>query len=650
MNQKENTSLELLSMLLFLKELDVSTIRSYQDELQLHQVIKQVTNEQVMSLEAILNAIYQMDQQTATELMNTFEMTSKQIYANEILIALNKRSNGIETWSESDLEEGVDRFALIELYDLGKFLFRELRFSDEDQIQTNDIIINALKEDHIQMIKAFYTNDELNIHVRNYYNDTLLHLAVLERSLKTIDFLIEVGLDVDAINDFKQTPLHYAVYHVYHDVVQLLMDHGAKVDVQNDEGDTPLHLAIEKKNMEMIKRILRGKPNLKLKNELGLTPLDVAIRHDDVEIIKAIDQVNSDFYKLCGFEDPYYAVATFNAVNVFHYLQAKPIPCKVNDKEGVSPLHNTAIAGHMEITKCLLECGLDLNVKTKLGITPLHNAVVKNQIDMVKFLIESGAKIDEQTKDGLTPLYYAVVYKHYDLIELLLGYQADINCAASDNGAVPLHDATYMGDLKLTRFLVERGATINIQSKNGTTPLHNAIIHEHLDVVYYLVEQGANLILQNKDHNAALELACLQENNQLIDMFLSLGSQLQHYKPLYLACLKGNNELVNQLLEHGADVNQGLSGYDSLLHIAIQRKNNELVSLFLDYGANVNKMNQWLCTPMIYSYLYRSKEGRQILRQNNHYNPFISIVIPLLFYGLVIVLFILLIVISNYSK
>ena len=60
-------------------------------------------------------------------------------------------------------------------------------------------------------------------------------------------------------------------------------------------------------------------------------------------------------------------------------------------------MFGVVIASHIEILRCLLEFGYDVNYgianssETGLGI-PLHIAIWKNDIEMVKMLIEAKCK------------------------------------------------------------------------------------------------------------------------------------------------------------------------------------------------------------------------------------------------------------------
>ena len=67
-----------------------------------------------------------------------------------------------------------------------------------------------------------------------------------EEVVETVDFLLELGLDIDAVNDNGETPMHGAAYKNLPAVVHQLAENGADIQIWNKEnahGWTPLTIA-----------------------------------------------------------------------------------------------------------------------------------------------------------------------------------------------------------------------------------------------------------------------------------------------------------------------------------------------------------------------------------------------------------------------
>ena len=105
--------------------------------------------------------------------------------------------------------------------------------------------------------------------------------------------------------------------------------------------------------------------------------------------------------------------------------------------KGLTPLHYAVLAGHIDVMKCLIEHGAEINALSKVGTTPLHLAVKSGNIDVAKVLIDLGADIDyplgctfnfdEKGTDIGHPLYYAIENNDNKMSKCLIDHGADLN-------------------------------------------------------------------------------------------------------------------------------------------------------------------------------------------------------------------------------
>ncbi|KAL3291045.1 ankyrin repeat protein, partial [Colletotrichum asianum] len=80
---------------------------------------------------------------------------------------------------------------------------------------------------------------ELSVSSRDWCGNTPLHIAVLRRSVPSVQALLDYRADPNLINDDGHTPLHRAVYMDHLEVVRLLLSAGARVLAQDLYGRTP---------------------------------------------------------------------------------------------------------------------------------------------------------------------------------------------------------------------------------------------------------------------------------------------------------------------------------------------------------------------------------------------------------------------------
>ena len=71
------------------------------------------------------------------------------------------------------------------------------------------------------------------------------NLPLQASALATVEYLLDLGLDINATNDYEQTTLHGAVYLGGTLLVPFLIDRGANIDAVNARGQTPWMIAAE---------------------------------------------------------------------------------------------------------------------------------------------------------------------------------------------------------------------------------------------------------------------------------------------------------------------------------------------------------------------------------------------------------------------
>uniref|UniRef100_A0A182T7V4 Rel homology dimerisation domain-containing protein n=1 Tax=Anopheles maculatus TaxID=74869 RepID=A0A182T7V4_9DIPT len=169
--------------------------------------------------------------------------------------------------------------------------------------------------------------------------------------------------------------------------------------------------------------------------------------------------------------------------------------------------------------------------------TALHLAVSTNNASIVEELLKAGAKLNFCDYRGNTALHRAVVENVPDMVRLLLRHGqtggSRLDCT-NDDGLTALQAAVYARNLKITRILIDAGASVREKDlKHGNNILHIAVDNDSLDIVNYILEH-VNRELGLEQNNAG-------------------------YTPLQLADAKshtgqGNNKLiVRELLRHFPD-------------------------------------------------------------------------------------------------
>ncbi|XP_008202805.1 ankyrin-1-like [Nasonia vitripennis] len=211
---------------------------------------------------------------------------------------------------------------------------------------------------------------------------------------------------------------------------------------------------------------------------------------------------------------------------------------------------------------------VDLRTRYHNGRTVLHHAVINNRVELTKMILEKG--VDPNIRDhlGITPLLLSLrgIVEDEEMLRLLVERGADVHSKDS-RGSNALHRVFFRGKaekcaIRQARFLIENGASLEeIQLENEYQPLH------------VVVSLGEN-------------------NNELVKLFLAHGANVNAQaqsgeSPLYIAAQFSSTEMLKTLLEHGADVNMRNDEGWTALHRACSKCYRESVRLLLSAGADM---------------------------------------------------------------
>jgi ankyrin repeat protein len=211
--------------------------------------------------------------------------------------------------------------------------------------------------------------------------------------------------------------------------------------------------------------ILKYNPNVNATLMDGSTALQIALCNQDVELVRALLAVPDIDVNLCRHpEEVRWPLALSRCVLVF------TINCFVTKVQNISPIHNAAELGNLQIVQMLLEKKADFNIQTSEGETPLMCACRTGYVEVVKELLLAGADPNIRAALGTTALHVAVSGKFPEIVRTLLERKVNVDVQRDTDevkGVSPLHLAAELGDLEITKLLLDAGANINITYESG---------------------------------------------------------------------------------------------------------------------------------------------------------------------------------------
>lgn len=155
--------------------------------------------------------------------------------------------------------------------------------------------------------------------------------------------------------------------------------------------------------------------------------------------------------------------------------------------------------------KALLKQGVGPNITDSKGNPMLLLAVKDKSSGVIEVLLsDKRTDVDLSNKFGETPLMMAAIDGDLALVKLLVTKH---KAMVDHIGWTPLHYACTKGQLEVAQFLIANGASVDSRSLNGTTPLMMAVQSDNEQLIKFLLDKGADLQLRNELGLSAIDFA-----------------------------------------------------------------------------------------------------------------------------------------------
>ncbi|MGD2169532.1 MAG: ankyrin repeat domain-containing protein [Chlamydiota bacterium] len=296
--------------------------------------------------------------------------------------------------------------------------------------------------------------------------DLLLHKGIEQNKYVTIQKLIAAGADVNGVDQDGLTPIEKAFEKLHFRIVKYLLTLN-EVDLRHIHLELKtrlLHLAVEKYDIDIVRKLITAGADINGLDENNQTPLE-----------KAIDELN--------FEIAYFFLS--------------------HSQESLNPISNKAKKAlffqatqeNYDVTKMLLEYGMNVNEKNILNVSPLMQATKAGRLDIMEMLLQS-PNIDvniQGSLDNRTALFFIFTNPPNTVAsaEILLKHGADINKQTID-GTTVLVEAASKGDFPLAQLLLNHpNLDINLADNDHNTAIFLALNNQHFNIVWRLLDERA---------------------------------------------------------------------------------------------------------------------------------------------------------------
>ena len=289
-------------------------------------------------------------------------------------------------------------------------------------------------------------------------------------------------------------------------------------------------------------------------------------------------------------QDIFQAVQQGNPAAVKRLLKKAPDQKSARNPDGMTPLHIAVAYGFLDVARCLIESGADVNSRDKLGNPPLHYCTYGGSRAVAELLVSCGAEVKVRNTAGISPLRQAVSFGRKDVAEFLLEKGAEID-VRGDEGQGILREAVKNGITKIIDLLLREGVRINARGKEAVGLLHGAARCGHMRLLEFLIKGGADILAPDLKggmlwHSAA-EGECLELMEILVRKGLDVNARNDFsLTPLHEAARKGKKAAVERLLALGADIHSRSNDGTTPLMLALDENHQDVVAVLKAAGAD----------------------------------------------------------------
>lgn len=432
----------------------------------------------------------------------------------------------------------------------------ELNVNESESSENELPLFIAIKGGFDSIIKMLIERGaKLNIKTNSGQSPLMFALYLKKKS--TAELLIELGDDIMATDNMGATTLHYAVLAGFEEIISDLIKSGVNPSVScrydEDNEITPLQISLENGNINILNILLDN--GVDINPKVKIHPIIGAIKNSHLKMIQHVLSkgaiINSDGSNICL----YFAIIVENEQIVEELLKTKQFDINSEIKvpfesESTYALHLSAERGSVNILKCLISYGANLNLTRPNGATALCKACQSDQVEVVKFLIDSGADVRISLNDGTSPLHYAASHSS-EIFEILLNHNADVNCITNFSGL------------------------------EGATPLHISADYNHFKWVKLLISKGADINAKMHDGRNALILACKAGQSQIIKVLIDSGADINNTEMsiIHISIMTGDLDVVKEVLAGKPDINRKDEFGETIIACAKKTGNEDIIKV-----------------------------------------------------------------------
>lgn len=267
---------------------------------------------------------------------------------------------------------------------------KESRIHDTDTTCNFPAIVVAASMSKASPLIEFMLEKNVSPNICCDHGNAALRESMFSKDIKIARILIKYKADVNQKDALGETPIYVGCQTGFLKGVRLLRENGAKLNQRKEDGGSNLTAATSYKHIHIVKWLLKKGEKPNSTNKYGATPLIIATQKNCIEIVEIL-------------------------------LAYKRRKVKLNKKiiGGFSALSISILQNNYDIFRLLLEAGSNIHVRTDKNASTLFLAVQCGNLQMTKDLLEKGVDMNIKFQGKYTALQLAKSKKYHDIYDLL---------------------------------------------------------------------------------------------------------------------------------------------------------------------------------------------------------------------------------------
>ena len=351
------------------------------------------SDEELVSQNALRTISFFKTESSATSFISDWQSTVKSAITGSYMSDMSAGEHG-KSNRNSILQIGINRRRM-------KLLF----------------LFSAVKAGEVDTLQSSLKGDMISVNDRDDYGRCLLHVAACQGKQDIVEFLLKHSADVTVKDHRGNTPLNEAVLGCYDHIASIirgyypesvlsfdgyqegtlmceaasagnlaqvarLIENRVSVNSHDYDKRTALHLAACEGRAEVVRHLLISRAEASFQDRFGNNALDDAIRHGHANIKKMIYDAGA---RVSGMNTVLKACAASacgdpKAIELTKSLVDNGLDPKAGDYDGRTPLHLAACSGKLGLLEYFISkissdhSDSHFNVVDRYGNTPLDDA------------------------------------------------------------------------------------------------------------------------------------------------------------------------------------------------------------------------------------------------------------------------------------